>query len=109
MLKTASTRLSRIAFTRQARSQRATSPGTATARWISSAEAVAMRRFAAGPAAATSTMSRRTLRSRPKTTGTGLAQPKRNEAPLISSKAGRITVPRGSMCFSGLKVTRPWR
>ncbi|TQV79302.1 hypothetical protein FKG95_16780 [Denitrobaculum tricleocarpae] len=65
--------------------------------------------FAAGPAAATSTMSRLGLWSRPNFTGTGLAQPKRNPAPLSSNMAGRITVPKGSTCRIGLKLTRPKR
>ena len=63
-----------------------------------------------GPAAATSTMSRRGRRSRRKSTGTGLAKPNIIRPPDASSSiAGRITVPNGSMWRSGLKVTRPSR
>jgi hypothetical protein len=49
----------------------------------------------------------RGLRSAEKFTGTGLASPNRNGEWDSSSIAGRITVPKGSMCFAGLKLTRP--
>src|SRR6478672_3955212 len=63
--------------------------------------------FIAGPAAATHAMSRRGLRSARKSTGTGLAYPKRKGDRVINSKAGNKIVPIRSMCLNGLSVTRP--
>ncbi len=60
-----------------------------------------------GPAAATQIMSRLGLRSAANFTGTGFAYPNRNGAWLRRRIPGRITVPKGSMCLSGFKETRP--
>jgi hypothetical protein len=46
------------------------------------------------------------LRSAPKFTGTGLAQPN-STPPIISDNSGSSTVPTGSMCLSGFSVMRP--
>jgi hypothetical protein len=63
--------------------------------------------FMAGPAIATSTMSRRGLFRRSNETGTGLAQPNMNGDPDTRRKAGSAMVPIGSMWASGLRVRRP--
>ena len=62
----------------------------------------------AGPARDTSTPWLRGLRSRPTFTGTGLAQPK-TPAPASDSSAGTISVPTGSTCTTGFRVSRPAR
>ena len=64
-------------------------------------------RFIAGPASATSAMSRLGWFRRWKNTGTGLAQPNRNGLPVSSMMPGRISVPSGSMWTIGLRLTRP--
>ena len=69
----------------------------------------AITRLLPGPAAATQIMSRRGLRRRPKSIGTGFAYPNRNGARMSSSNAGRTMVPKGSMCRAGLKVSLPAR
>ncbi len=51
-------------------------------------------------------MSRLGLRRFSQLTGTGLAQPKMNP-PAISRMAGTSTVPIGSMCLIGFRVSRP--
>ena len=62
----------------------------------------------AGPASETNTPSLRGLRSRPTLTGTGLAQPKKPTPPSDRS-AGTMSVPTGSTCGDGLRVSRPAR
>ena len=72
----------------------------------------ACRRLQPGPASATQIMSRFGLRSAPKFTGTGFAQPKMKPTPPAAAEpasmmSGRMIVPKGSMCFAGFSVTRP--
>ncbi len=62
----------------------------------------------AGPARPTTTLSLRGWRSRDRSTGTGLAQPKA-APPLSVNKMGRMIVPSGSMCGTGFSVSRPAR
>ena len=64
--------------------------------------------FTAGPTSDTTTLVLRELRSRDTFTGTGLAYPK-TPSPLSTSMAGRMMVPKGSMCLTGLSVSRPAR
>jgi hypothetical protein len=83
-------------------------------RFRNSAQPIAIARFAPGPAAATQIMSRFGRRKLPNATGTGLAQPNRNPGPPASFDTSRIAigtaiVPIGSMCLTGLSVTRPAR
>ena len=63
--------------------------------------------FIAGPAAATSTIPIRGLRSARKLIGTGLAYPNKNGDRARSKSPGRRIVPNGSMCRNGLRLTRP--
>ena len=69
---------------------------------------MASARFMAGPAAATSAMSRRGWCMRRGSIGTGLAQPRKNPPGISRQSSGRMTVPNGSMCASGFMVSRPW-
>ena len=87
----------------------ATGSGRRKLTWSSQADAIASAKLVAGPAAATNTISRRGLRSRAKFTGTGLAHPNMKGARTSNSNAGSMMVPNPSMCFRGLKVTRPIR
>src|SRR5262249_49344247 len=73
----------------------------------SSAAKMASAMFMAGPATATQTMPLRGFRSARKLTGTGLAYPNRNGEPSSSRTPGSKIVPVGSMCFKGLRLTRP--
>src|SRR5258708_23222051 len=66
----------------------------------------AMKRFAAGPASATTTIARRGLRSALVATGTGFAHPN-SSPPTASRRPGTSTVPMGSMWRSGFKLRRP--
>ena len=73
---------------------------------------IAISRLAAGPASATHSMSFLGRRSRPKSTGTGLAQP--NSMPGLPSSldisritAGTSSVPTGSMWRAGFRLMRP--
>ncbi|MNR51204.1 hypothetical protein D3C85_1708410 [compost metagenome] len=71
-----------------------------------------MNRLAAGPASATHSMSFLGRRRRPKSTGTGLAQPNSMPGLPISLEAKRMatgtsSVPMGSMCRAGFRLTRP--
>ncbi len=63
--------------------------------------------LAIGPANATQIMSRLGLRKLPKRTGTGLAAPRMMGLPTRTRNKGSKMVPKGSMCLSGLSVTRP--
>jgi hypothetical protein len=85
-------------------------PGITHSRPI--AHASAMTKFAAGPAAATHSMSRFGWRRLPKFTGTGFAQPKIHGGPPNAAAAaiiipGTSNVPTGSMCRNGLSEIRP--
>ena len=73
MLNTASKTLIKMELPRLSATQWSTPGGISCTRWNSAAEASAMARLAAGPAAATLIMSRRGWRRRAKLTGTGLA------------------------------------
>ncbi|MOA41480.1 hypothetical protein D3C78_1634440 [compost metagenome] len=77
-----------------------------------SAHRIAMNRLAAGPASATHSMSFLGRRRRPKSTGTGLAQP--NSMPGLPSSLdasrmaiGTSSVPTGSICRTGFRLMRP--
>jgi hypothetical protein len=62
----------------------------------------------AGPASDVNSPWLRGERIRPGLTGTGLAIPKAR--PVVKTIiAGRMIVQNGSMCFSGLRVSRPAR
>ena len=65
--------------------------------------------FIAGPAAATSTMSRRGLRSAPKIDRHRLGVAEQEWRVQQQQHAGNRMVPNGSMCLTGLKLTRPSR
>ena len=71
-----------------------------------SVQAMAMSKFAKGPAAATSIVSRLRFGKLLKLTGTGLAHPKAKPTVKIKTSGTRI-VPIGSMCLSGFSVRRP--
>ena len=62
----------------------------------------------AGPARDTSTPWFRGLRSRAVLTGTGLAHPN-TPAEAMTITAGTMSVPTGSTCTSGLRLSRPAR
>ncbi len=75
---------------------------------------MAISKLVPGPAAATHSMSRFGLRSREKSTGTGLAQPNNMALPPSSLLATRIApgtriVPTGSTWRSGFRLMRPAR
>ena len=59
-----------------------------------------------GPAAATTAKSRRGDFRLRKSTGTGLAQPISGK-PVVMASSGNSSVPMGSMCATGFKVSRP--
>src|SRR5690625_1141608 len=76
------------------------------------AHSIAMNRFEAGPARATQAISRLGFLSIRQSTGTGLAQPNNRPAPPISlllnnKNNGTATVPTGSICLIGLRLTLP--
>ena len=73
MLNTASTTLMTMAFSRLSTVHCCAAAGRKPTRWASSPAAIAMAMLMLGPAAATSTMSRRGFFSARKLTGTGLA------------------------------------
>jgi hypothetical protein len=70
------------------------------------AQTMSCARFEAGPAAATQSMSLLGRRRLLKLTGTGFAQPNM-KGENASVTIGRTIVPTGSMCLTGLSVTRP--
>jgi hypothetical protein len=72
------------------------------------AEMAASSALVAGPARETSTPWLRGLRNRVVFTGTGLAQPK-TPAPASDRSAGTISVPTGSTCTMGFRLSRPAR
>jgi len=65
---------------------------------ITNTHNIAIKKLDAGPAAATHNMSFLGLRKRPKSTGTGFAQPNRMPPSKIVI-AGNKIVPKGSMCL----------
>src|SRR5690242_3267045 len=67
----------------------------------------AMPRLAAGPAAATQAMPMRGFLKFWAVTGTGLAQPNRKGLCRTMRIAGISSVPMGSTCLMGLRVSRP--
>src|ERR1051325_6013068 len=106
MLKIASMRLKTTDCSKASATHFAAFSGNSGIRWSSAAEMIARAMLIPGPAAATSTMSRRGWCRRWKFTGTGFAQPKRKGARAISKMAGRMMVPNESICRNGLNVTR---
>ncbi|PLK48729.1 hypothetical protein C0V76_11785 [Uliginosibacterium sp. TH139] len=73
---------------------------------------MACTKLEAGPAAATHSISALGLRKRPKSTGTGLAQPNGGKlAPVMAfistMPPGTSKVPTGSICLRGFSVIRP--
>ncbi len=69
---------------------------------------MAIIRLERGPARVTRATSRRGLRIREGVIGTGFAQPKTKLNLLrINTIRGTIIVPNKSMCFMGLKLSRP--
>ena len=64
-------------------------------------------RLEAGPAPETTICPRRTCLKFRGFTGHGLAQPKRNPAPVKIMRSGITTVPRRSMWTRGLRLMRP--
>src|SRR5210317_1946459 len=82
-------------------------PGTHSMMRKTRARTMASRRLLAGPARETMALSLRGDLKLTGLTGTGLAHPKRTPVPEMDSMRGTRTVPTGSMCLMGLRVTLP--